>query len=95
MATTLEKASAVAMIKFAYFTANFPMGFINKVWADSPSMANHLNEKLTYYMRIREATYVSYEVFMTWFVNLDGGNQFKLCLWIEENFSPTRDMVEP
>ena len=71
---------------FAYFSCNFPIDFIESVWSNERLMANHLREKLTYYQRLSGENYITVGCFMTWFMNLDSGNQNLLLDWIYENY---------
>jgi hypothetical protein len=75
-----------AMIKFAYFTANFPHDFIEKCWADENWLVEHLKTKMETYTFLDGKGYVTFNVFMNFFLNLDNGNQVKLCKWINENY---------
>ncbi|MDD5013473.1 MAG: hypothetical protein PHW73_00040 [Atribacterota bacterium] len=71
-------------IDFAYFAANFPPDFIEKVWSDEPHIAQHLKEKLHRYAE--NETFISVGTFMKWFFDLDMGNQHKLTDWIQNNY---------
>lgn len=71
---------------FAYFTANFPYDFIEKVWNDNLIMAVHLRNKLNGQSLRLKINYVSFEAFMRWFFDLDDENQRKLIVWISNNY---------
>lgn len=75
-----------AMIKFAYFTANFDYNFIENCWKDEPLTATHLRVKLSHYTDKENKGYVTYNAFMQFFLNLDNFNQSKLCQYIIETY---------
>lgn len=71
-----------SIINFAYFTANFPHDFISKCWENNPSLGNHLKNKFV----SKNGQFISCGDFMSWFLNLDVGNQNKLLNWIDDNY---------
>lgn len=70
-------------INFMYFIANFPLNFINKVWADSPEMRDHLTTK---YNNIVKNPDYNIEKFVMWFYDLDQKNKVKLLQWVDKNY---------
>jgi hypothetical protein len=72
------------MINLAYFSANFPDGFISEVW--SGSEADHLEQKLSHHVFRSMKGYCDIGSFFNWFLELDATNQSVLCEWIELNY---------
>lgn len=72
-----------AMIKLAYFTANFPPDFINKCFGDEGTMmVEHISLKL----RSTDGHCTSMGDFMRFFMELDSSHKEKLCAWIMNNY---------
>ena len=69
-------------INFMYFAFNFPYKFIEEVWSESPSMANHLREKFNS-LSERNGSMTIFK----WFMELDGNNKNTLLDWIEVNYN--------
>jgi hypothetical protein len=76
--------TSLSMINLAYFSANFPDGFISDVW--SGSEADHLEQKFSHHVFRSMKGYCDIGSFFTWFLELDATNQSVLCDWIELNY---------
>ena len=71
--------------EFMYFANNFPHDWIQKVWSDNTHMCNHISSK---WVGLNERnSYGGTLNFFKLFMELDGGNQEKLCEWITLNYS--------
>ena len=71
--------------EFMYFANNFPHDWIQKVWSDNTHMCNHIASK---WVGLNERnSYGGTLNFFKLFMELDGGNQEKLCEWITLNYS--------
>ena len=71
--------------EFMYFANNFPHDWIQKVWSDNTHMCNHIASK---WVGLNERnSYGGTLNFFKLFMELDGGNQKKLCEWITLNYS--------
>lgn len=74
---------ATAVNKVLMFGFNYPPQFITSVWADEPSLAQHLQGKFSgYYNR-----FSANGVFANFYINLDSENQRKLVDWILANYN--------
>ncbi|MDD4972510.1 MAG: hypothetical protein PHT07_24020 [Paludibacter sp.] len=79
---TRDKEITLAVINFAYFTANFPPNFIEKCWEDQPEyMIKHIKAKLK-----SSSGCIYIQDFIKFFFDLDRGNQVKLVEWIDKNY---------
>lgn len=72
-----------AAINFAYFAANFPHDFIDKVWGDDKHLADHFKEKLHSYAK---NGFVDMGGFMRFFMDLGTENMIKLLDWVRDNY---------
>ena len=71
------------IILFAYFSYNYPPGFIKTVWADwGENFINHLESKFSGYYK----TYGSRGVMLRFFVELSTDHQTRLSEWIVTNY---------
>ena len=71
--------------EFMYFANNFPHDWIQQVWSDNASMCNHIKAK---WVGLNERnSYGGTLNFFKLYMELDGGNQAKLCEWITINYS--------
>ena len=71
--------------EFMYFANNFPHNWIQQVWSDNTSMCNHITSK---WVGLNERnSYGGTLNFFKLYMELDGGNQAKLCEWITINYS--------
>jgi hypothetical protein len=71
--------------EFMYFANNFPHDWIQQVWSDNTSMCNHITSK---WVGLNERnSYGGTLNFFKLYMELDGGNQAKLCEWITLNYS--------
>lgn len=77
-----------AVINFAYFTANFPLDFIEKCWENETWLAEHLRSKLH---SKSNGSFISSGAFLRFFLELDQTNQVNLCEWIEKNYKSFSD----
>lgn len=85
------KSKECAMINFAYFTANFPSDFIEKVWKDDERLIKHFNEKLKQFSGSRMIDIGS---FVRFFLDLNGDNQIKLTNWIENEYLASSELAK-
>lgn len=76
-------AKQLAVMNFAYFVANFPYDFIERAF---PGDSVHIRAKLEHYRDLEKAGYITFNVFMNFFFNLDLSNQMILIAWIEQNY---------
>jgi|TARA_R100001369_G_scaffold24920_2_gene45620 hypothetical protein len=71
--------------EFMYFANNFPHNWIQQVWSDNTSMCNHIASK---WANLNQRnSYGGTLNFFKLYMELDGGNQAKLCEWITLNYS--------
>lgn len=74
---------AEAITNFAYFTCNFPHDFIEKCWEDNNHIIKHLESKLK--GKVKNGM-ISSRGFISFFLDLDRANQYKLANWINKNY---------
>lgn len=75
------------MRNLVYFSANFPLNFIEKCWEDNPGLAKHIRCKLLAISDKENLSYISLNAFYRFFFDLDASNQAKLCEWIIKNYN--------
>ena len=70
-----------------FFIHNIPSDFIEKIWEDSPWMADHLKAKFTGFCRTEG--YASANAILKFFAALDESNSEKFCTyastWIQQH----------
>lgn len=79
----MDKTSLIAINKWMFFTFNFPNDFIEKVWADDPSLIRHLENKFRSLYEYRG----SYGVIPAFYGELSANNRMKLMQWVMDNFN--------
>lgn len=72
-----------AVINFAYFTANFPYGFIENCW-EGHWLLDHLKSKWTGI--VGDKTFVSKGDVLEFFMCLDDKQMERLLEWIDNNY---------
>jgi hypothetical protein len=83
--SALTEISVSEMIKFAYFTANFPPYSITKCFEDEGDMMlDHILKKLH---PSEGYSFITCGDFMRFFFDLDRTHQEKLCRWIINNYN--------
>lgn len=77
------------MRHFMYFTANFPLNFIEECWQNSPQwLRDHLKGKLE--SKADQENCITMGAFVKFFFDLDGENQRKLILYVIENYHKSK-----
>jgi len=79
----MKEIALIAINKFYYFSMNYPHNFIEKCWADNPSLAQHLRSKFNGLYD----THKSYGVMNAFYGELSMNNQIKLMEWVMDNFN--------
>tara|TARA_A100001201_G_scaffold70839_1_gene65039 strand:+ start:3263 stop:3505 length:243 start_codon:yes stop_codon:yes gene_type:complete len=69
--------------RFMYFAYNFPIGWMEKVWADDEHLLNHFKDKWA-----GGIAKCGTHRFFDFYMNLDGKNKDKLVQWIDNNYKP-------
>jgi hypothetical protein len=69
------------------FVYNIPSNFIEEIWSDSPTLADHLKAKFTGFCR--SEGYASANAILKFFASLDESNTEKFCIyastWIQQH----------
>lgn len=79
----MEKTYLIAINKWFYFSMNYTYGFIEKVWGDTPMLAEHLRGKFEGLCRYHD----SYGAMNAFYAELDWDNRVKLMNWVMENYN--------
>jgi len=79
----MDKTSLIAINKWMFFVFNFSGDFIDKVWADNPSLVNHLKSKFNSLYN----HYGSYGVIPAFYGELDMNNRMKMMQWVMDNYN--------
>jgi len=72
-------------INFMYFANNFHHDWIDSIWRPETSLHNHLYEK--WRNLCTNNSYGGTANFLTFFMQLDGGNKEMLLDWIRQNYT--------
>ena len=80
-------STAMSVVNFVYFTANFQYDFIEQVWTNG--LSSHLRTKFSALSGSKG--YISPGDFIHFFMNLSRDNQILLAKWTEKNYHFSND----
>ena len=79
----MNEVSLIAINKWMFFIYNYPYNFIEKVWADNPSLIEHLKGKFDRFYK----THGPYGVIPAFYGDLDMNNRKRMMQWVMDNFN--------